>query len=244
MAQSNRDGMESLEASTRALLDIATQDETAESFSFSQKETEILELYDRVFELKLEEALLNHELPEDTQVEDIDVKLAEAERELLEVRARVSVQRKVVESVLMTEPSLQAVHSAPSSPLDRALLRLINKRDILSLAYENMLTTHTTCIRKLSSTEVSNIQNIKQNQELVQSLLKLTNSEKSADEEIPDLELKEELNSLKSENKQKKAQWTRIKRIVSASVAASGVDWASDEKLERLVLDDDEFDDI
>lgn len=60
MAQSNRDGMESLEASTRALLDIATQDETAESFSFSQKETEILELYDRVFELKLEEALLNH----------------------------------------------------------------------------------------------------------------------------------------------------------------------------------------
>lgn len=47
------------------------------------------------------------------------MKLAEAERELLEVRARVSVQRKVVESVLMTEPSLQAVHSAPSSPLDR-----------------------------------------------------------------------------------------------------------------------------
>lgn len=60
MAQSNKDEMESLEASTRALLDIATQDETAESFSFSQKETEILELYDRVFELKLEEALLNH----------------------------------------------------------------------------------------------------------------------------------------------------------------------------------------
>lgn len=107
-----------------------------------------------------------------------------------------------------------------------------------------MLTTHTTCLRKLSSAEVSNIQNIKQNQELVQSLLKLTSSEKSADEEIPDLELKEELNSLKSENKQKKAQWTRIKRIVSASIATSGVDWASDEKLERLVLDDDEFDDV
>ncbi|EFQ99629.1 hypothetical protein MGYG_02642 [Nannizzia gypsea CBS 118893] len=244
MAQSNKDGMASLEAPTRALLNIATQDETADSFSFSQKETEILELYDRIFEQKLEEALLNHQLPEDTEVDDVDAKLAEAERELLEVRARLSVQRKVVESVLMTEPSLQAVHSAPSSPLDKALLQLINKRDILSLAYENILTTHTTCIRELSNAEVSNIQSIKQNQELVQSLLKLTRNEKSADEEIPDQELKEELNSLISENKQKKAQWTRMKRIVSASIAASGVDWASDEKLERLVLDDDELDDV
>lgn len=60
MAQSCRDAMASLEAPARALLDVATQDETADKFSFSQKEAEILELYDHVFEQQLEEALLSH----------------------------------------------------------------------------------------------------------------------------------------------------------------------------------------
>ncbi|KAM5433121.1 hypothetical protein MferCBS31731_007234 [Microsporum ferrugineum] len=236
--------MASLEAPVRALLDVATRDETADKFSFSQKEAEILELYDHVFEQQLEEALLSHQLPETTDADDVDAKLVEAERELLEVRARLSVRRKVIESVLMTEPSIQAVHSLPSSPLEKALLPLINRRDVLSLAYENIMTSHTACIRELSSAEVANIQSIQKNQELVQTLLELTRNEKSLDDNIPDPELKEELDSLKTENKQKKAHWTRIKRIVSASIAASGVDWASDEKLENLVLDDDALDDV
>ncbi|KAF3483809.1 uncharacterized protein GIQ15_03133 [Arthroderma uncinatum] len=236
--------MASLEAPARALIDLATRDEAADGFSFSQKEAEILELYDRVFEQQLEEALLNQRLSEDRDVDDVDAKLEEAERELLQVRAKLSVQRKVVESVLMTEPSIQAVHSVPSSPLEKALLPLINRRDVLSLAYENLVTSHTSCIRELSNAEASNMQSIKQNQELVQSLLELTNSEKSPEDEISDPQLKEELDSLKTENRQKKADWTRVKRIVSASIAASGVDWASDEKLENLVLDDDALDDI
>ncbi|KAK2873835.1 hypothetical protein FQN49_002020 [Arthroderma sp. PD_2] len=236
--------MASLEAPAKVLLDLATRDETADGFSFSPKEVEILELYDRVFEQKLEEALLKQQLPEDTEVDDVDAKLEEAERELLKVRAKLSVQRKVVESVLMSEPSIQAVHSVPSSPLEKALLPLINRRDVLSLAYENLITAHTSCIRELSNAEVANIQSIKQNQELVQSLLELTSSEKSPEDEISDPQLKEELDTLKAENRQRKADWTRMKRIVSASVAASGVDWASDEKLENLVLDDDALDDI
>ena len=40
------------------------------------------------------------------------------------------------------------------------------------------------------------------------------------------------------ENRTKRANWVTIKRVVSASIVASGIDWASDGKLQELVIEE------
>lgn len=47
-------------------------------------------------------------------VENVEEKLATAERELLEARATYTVRKKAIETVLMTDPVLKTVHP-PSS---------------------------------------------------------------------------------------------------------------------------------
>lgn len=50
--------------------------------------------------------------------------------------------------------------------------------------------------------------------------------------------MKTQLDALKAESKREKAKWETIKSVVSATIVASGVDWARDEDLQRLVLDE------
>lgn len=120
----------------------------------------------------------------------------------------------------------------------RALLPLINRRDILSLVHETLTSAHSSATEALSDAAVENITITKRNQELARTLLELTDHEKSLREEITDGELKTQLDALKAESKKEKAKWETIKSVVSAMVVASGVDWARDEDLQRLVLDE------
>ena len=78
---------------------------------------------------------------------------------------------------------------------------------------------------------------IEENKELVRSLFELTTpQEKTGKDLITDPKLKEQVEELEAEQKQKRAEWSTVKRIVSASIVASGIDWASDEKLRELVM--------
>lgn len=121
---------------------------------------------------------------------------------------------------------------------DRALLRLINRRDILSLAQENLTETHVATLKKLSTVEVENLQLHEKNQELARELLELTKDDNSWREQLDDPELKRQLSELETDHKKSKARWETIKSVASAIVVASGVNWAEDEDLTALVLDE------
>lgn len=109
---------------------------------------------------------------------------------------------------------------------------------MLSLIYENLARAHSACQERLSNAEVDNMKIAEENKELVRSLFELTKpQEKTGKDLITDPKLKEQVEGLEAEHKQKKADWTTVKRIVSASIVASGIDWASDEKLRELVMD-------
>ncbi|KAL1957916.1 hypothetical protein VTO42DRAFT_5308 [Malbranchea cinnamomea] len=227
-----------LEPQEVALLELASSSSTPE-LSLSDKEARILELYDQIHEQRLEEALLMQDPTEIPVEEDVHEQLVKAERELLEARATYSVQKKAVEAMLMTEPTIQSVHSAVKMPIERSLLPLVNQRDLLSLIYENLAQAHSACLEKLSNAEIENMKMNEGNKELVQSLLELSQpQEKTGKELITDAELKANVEALEAENRQRKANWVIMKRIVSATIVASGVDWASDERLRELVVDD------
>ena len=50
---------------------------------------------------------------------DVKEELRIAERELLEARATYTVRKKAIESVLMTDPILRAVHMRAMTPTER-----------------------------------------------------------------------------------------------------------------------------
>ncbi|EHA23061.1 hypothetical protein ASPNIDRAFT_52303 [Aspergillus niger ATCC 1015] len=221
-----------------SLLDLAT-DDPRDTVTLSDKEALILQLYRQIQEQRLEKALLE----QDTDLlsgDNAEEQLAVAERELLEARATYTVRRKAVGTVLMTDPILKAVHLKASTPAEqnRALLRLINRRDMLSLAHENLNTAHNATLRRLSSLEVENSQIHQQNQELVRELLALTVDDESWRENLEDAELKAQLDQLDADRRKSKAKWETMKNIASGMVVGSGVNWAEDERLTALVLDE------
>nr|KMM72991.1 hypothetical protein CPAG_09280 [Coccidioides posadasii RMSCC 3488] len=231
-----------LKPNERALVELAS-DIPGDDPPLREKELEILSLYDRIYDQQLEEALFLQDPVDVSLVEDVDAELVKAERELLEARAAYSVRRKAIESVLMTEPSVQSIYSAHASPTERVLLPLINRRDVLSLVYENLAGVNNSCVENLSNAEVSNIRAVKDNRDLVRSLLEVTDGN-AEEEEIKDLKSKEELETLKRENKNRRDEYMTMKRIVSAVIVASGLDWASDEKLLTLVVEDESADEL
>ncbi|KAJ5293867.1 hypothetical protein N7508_008688 [Penicillium antarcticum] len=222
------------------LLDYAA-DDSRDVVTLSDKEALVLQLYSRIQEQQLEKAVLEQNL-ESLSGENAEEQLAIAERELLEARSTYTVRRKAVHTILMTDPILKAVHLKATTPAERALLRLVNRRDVLALAHENLASAHDLVLRQLSNLQVENLQINRENQELVRQLLELTKQDSSWREKLDDPELLSQLDELEVDLKGRKAHWETMKNIASAVVVGSGLDWADDDKLRALVLD--ESDDI
>ena len=165
----------------------------------------------------------------------------------------------------MTDPTLRAVHLKATYPAEqyvitfftchiyanslglgtstrltkyRTLLRLINRRDVLSLAHENLNAALSSTLKKLSNAEVENLQLHHKNKALVRELLDLTKNDESWREELDDMSIKKQLEQVKTDHQQSKAKWEAMKSITSAIVVSSGVNWAEDEELVALVLDE------
>lgn len=122
--------------------------------------------------------------------------------------------------------------------IGRALLGLVNRRDVLSLAHENLNAAQNSTLRKLSDVEVENLQLHRKNKDLVQELLSLTKNDESWREKLEDADLRAQLDQVRTDYKKSKAKWDTMKSVASAIVVGSGVNWAEDEDLLSLVLDE------
>lgn len=109
---------------------------------------------------------------------------------------------------------------------------------MLGLAYENLASAHNAVLKQLRDTEVENIQINRENQELVRQLLELTTEDNSWRDKLQHAELEAQLEESEAEFKTRKARWEVMKNIASAMVVGSGLNWADDEKLCALVLDE------
>ncbi|KAJ5918858.1 hypothetical protein N7454_010002 [Penicillium verhagenii] len=218
------------------LLDYAA-DDTRDVVTLSEKEALILQLAEQIQEQQLEKALLEQE-PELVSGDNVEEELEIAERELLEARSTYTVRRKAARTILMTDPILKAVHLKANIPPEKALLRLVNRRDELALAYENLASAHGAVRKQLSNSGVENLQINRENQELVSQVLELTKQDSSWRERLQDARLTSQLDELEAELKTNKAKWETMKNIASAMVVGSGLDWAEDDDLQALVLDE------
>lgn len=93
-------------------------------------------------------------------------------------------------------------------------------------------------LKRLANTEVENLNINQENQELVRQLLELTKQDDLWREKLQDETLKSQMDHLEVELKTIKAKWEIMKNIASAMVVGSGLDWADDDMLRALVLDE------
>ena len=123
----------------------------------------------------------------------------------------------------------------------RKLHPLVNQRDALSIAQTNLSKMLQFTLNELTSAATENIVTMKKNQELTATLLSLTDQLKNPKiEDIDDFDLRAQVENLDVELKEAKRRRRIVKSLVVAVVAGSGVDWAKDEELLDLVLDDEE----
>lgn len=93
-------------------------------------------------------------------------------------------------------------------------------------------------LKQLRDAEVENIQINQENQELVRQLLELTKEDDTWKDRLQDADLASQLDELEADLKTRKRKWQVLKNIASAMVVGSGLNWADDEKLCALVLDE------
>lgn len=115
---------------------------------------------------------------------------------------------------------------------------MVNRRDLTSLVYENLANARTATLKELTSAEVDNLQLLESNQALTTELLAVTAQETSWRDRISDDEVIQQVEAEEQEYRKVRAQRDTLKSVVSALVVGSGIDWARDEKLRDLVLDE------
>ncbi|KAH0560000.1 hypothetical protein GP486_003483 [Trichoglossum hirsutum] len=232
--------------------------------SFSPREEQILQLFDRLEELRIETSLLEAQsqvskgydffcLSQMTGVQltglasrddagSLDQQIKALEREAVEARAHYLLRKKVVEGVLTTDPSLRSVHAGENlQPRERELLPQIHRRDLLSVAHTNLSSSLSDSLAALTKIETENILVSRKNAALTRTLLDLVEEAKSLDKgHIQDQKSLSQLKALEKELQFRRSRWRTMKNVVSAVIVGSGVDWVRNEKLRPLVVDDEE----
>ncbi|KAI9793484.1 MAG: hypothetical protein M1835_007203 [Candelina submexicana] len=238
-------------------LNLSTNDIASAGYALSETEELVLSLNERLNEIKLEDSILRA-LHDDSlgamltltiktisnnilalSDEPGEEQLRLAEQEVLDAKATYSLRKQILESMLATDPTLKAVHSRmQASPVERALLPLIERRDLLSMAHTQLSTDASTLNDSLSALMADNIRLSGKNRGLARILIELAEDLKtSIADDVKDARLRSQLEQLKEENRIRKSRWRLMKGVVSTVVVGSAVDWARDDELRELVID-------
>jgi hypothetical protein len=123
----------------------------------------------------------------------------------------------------------------------RRILPLITENDIVSMIHGSQTSKLASTTRALSTAEQGNIVANQKNRELAQTMLALAEDMKSQSvQDIEDPQLRHQVDTVDKELKDSRRRVKTLKGILSAMIVGSGIDWAADESLTELVMDDEE----
>ncbi|KAK4078562.1 uncharacterized protein Triagg1_2893 [Trichoderma aggressivum f. europaeum] len=227
----------------------------------SEDETRVLDLYDKLQELRLEIAIINAQQAGAKDDED----LTAAQNALLTARARYRLRNDAIEAVMVANPILKAVHSGTQAspierhvsslaeshgwfsplltPVRRDLFPYVQERDETSISVAKHTESRTKLRRDLTSVQVQSIRMCRENVKLTKQLFELAEQAKQKKAIRPDNpEVQREMDKLTREVKSSRQRWKVMKGVASGIIAGSGVDWAGDEDLRNIVLDPEDED--
>jgi hypothetical protein len=125
--------------------------------------------------------------------------------------------------------------------LCRRILPLVTENDTASMIHGSLTTklAHTT--RSLSTAEQSNIVANQRNRQLATTMLALAEEMKTQSaRDIKDAQLRQQVDAVEKELKDSRRRVKTLKGILSAMIVGSGINWAADEGLTELVMEDED----
>ncbi|KAJ4993895.1 hypothetical protein SVAN01_00372 [Stagonosporopsis vannaccii] len=226
------------------------QTKHSDAFAFNESEKLALELYDQLRELELEQSLLRAQesgmsysnVAEASTLSDDDLQeqLIVAEREAMEAKAAYDLRNKITKNVLATDPVLKAVHAGDRTDFaEKRLIPLITENDTIAMVHGRLAAELAATARNLNAAEQANVVANQRNRDLSKTMLSLAETMKSQSaEDINDPRLREQIKAVDKEVKGSRRRMKTLKGIISAMIVGSGINWAADESLTELVLED------
>ncbi|KAF1932647.1 uncharacterized protein M421DRAFT_245844 [Didymella exigua CBS 183.55] len=219
-----------------------------DAFLFTESEALALELYDQLQELELQQSLLRGQEtargPDVSSLSDDDLQeqLIVAEREAMEAKAEYELRNRIIHNVLVTDPVLKAIHGVEEIDVaERRLLPLITENDTVAMVQGHLSSKLASSTHALVTVEQANIVANQKNRELSKAMLALAEAMKAQSaEDIEDPNLREQIKVVENELKESRRRMKTLKGILSAMIVGSGINWAADENLTELVLDDED----
>ncbi|KAJ4314167.1 hypothetical protein N0V94_006580 [Neodidymelliopsis sp. IMI 364377] len=247
-----KDDIEMADASGKSLhagdIGALLQTNHSDAFAFTESEKLALEQYDQLRELELQQSLLQAQqaahVPDVSTLSDDDLQeqLTRAEQEAMEAKAEYEMRNKITENVLAMDPVLKAVHGGEETGFaERRLLPLITEYNTVSMLQGSLASNLASSTRSLIEAEQENVVANKKNRELSKTMLALAETIKtqSADD-VEDPRLREQIRSVEKELSESRRRTKTLKGILSAMIVGSGINWAADENLTELVMDDED----
>jgi hypothetical protein len=123
----------------------------------------------------------------------------------------------------------------------RRMLPLIAENDTLSMVHGTLSARLASSTRALCAAEQANIAANQKSRDLSQTMLALAEELKSQSaKDIEDPNLRIEIDAVEKELKESRKRAKTLKGILSAMIVGSGINWAADEALCELVMDDED----
>jgi hypothetical protein len=121
------------------------------------------------------------------------------------------------------------------------MLPLIAENDTLSMVHGTLSARLASSARALCAAEQANIAANQKNRDLSQTMLALAEELKfQSAKDIEDPNLRSEIDAVEKELKESRKRAKTLKGILSAMIVGSGINWAADEALCELVMDDED----
>ncbi|KAF1921196.1 centromere protein H (CENP-H)-domain-containing protein, partial [Ampelomyces quisqualis] len=206
------------------------------AFAFSDSEQRALQLYYQLRELELEHTLLQAQTPD----EQLQAQLITAEREAMEAKAEYELRNNISHNVLVMDPVLKAVHGGErTSHAEKRILPMMTEHDTVSMLHGSLAARLVAVQKTVGTTAQANMVARRKNRELAATMLALAEEIKvQTAKDIDDARLREQVGAVEQQVKDSRRRMKVLKGLLSAMVVGSGINWAADEQLVELVLDD------
>jgi hypothetical protein len=125
--------------------------------------------------------------------------------------------------------------------LYRRILPLITENDTVSMVHGSLTSKLAHATRSLSMAEQSNMVANQRNRELAKTMLALAEEVKTQSvRDIEDPQLRQRVDAVEQELKDSRRRVKTLRGILSAMIVGSGINWAADEGLTELVMEDED----
>lgn len=123
----------------------------------------------------------------------------------------------------------------------RRLLPLMTENDTVTMMHGAQTARLASTTRALSEAEQSNIVANRKNRELARTMLALAEEMKAQSaQDIEDPQLRSQVDAMERQLTESRRRVKTLRGVLSGMIVGSGINWAADEGLTELVMDDEE----